>query len=104
MAFSVAQRTREIGIRMALGADRRRVMGVVLRRGLLQVGIGIGLGGAVGWGLLKLMGFFPLGIASGGTGLLVAAAAAMLVAGLLACLVPASRALAIHPVQALRHE
>jgi hypothetical protein len=104
MAFSVVQRTREIGIRLALGADRRRVLGAVLRRGLIQIFTGIALGSAMGWALLRLMQLVPIDMASGGTGWLAVAAASMLTAGLVACLVPASRALAIHPVEALRHE
>ena len=104
MAFSVAQRTREIGIRLALGAERGSVLNVVLRRGLLQVGIGLVLGAGLGWSLLQLMQFIPIGMASSGTGLLALAGAAMLLAGLFACIVPASRALAVHPVDALRHE
>jgi putative ABC transport system permease protein len=102
MAFAVAQRTREIGIRRALGADHRGILAVVLRRGLTQVGAGIVLGSAAGWALLGLMQFFPTGVASRGTGQLVAAAVIMLIAGLFACIVPASRAVAVHPVEALR--
>jgi predicted permease len=104
MAFSVVQRTREIGIRLALGADRRRVLGAVLRRGLMQIVTGIALGSAMGWALLRLMQLIPIDMASGGTGWLAVVATAMLVAGFVACLVPASRALGIHPVEALRHE
>jgi predicted permease len=102
MAFSVTQRTREIGIRLALGAAHRDVLGAILRRGLIQVSVGLVLGAALGWSLLRLMHFIPIGMASGGTALLVTAGVAMLIAGLLACVVPASRALAVHPVQALR--
>lgn len=102
MAFAVTQRTREIGIRRALGADHRGILSVVLRRGLIQVGAGILLGSATGWALLGLMQFFPTGVPSRGTGQLVAAAVIMLVAGLIACVVPASRAVAVHPVEALR--
>lgn len=104
MAFSVAQRTREIGVRLALGAARGRILAVVLRRGLLQIGVGIVLGSALGLGLVRLLQFIPTGMASDGTVLLAAAAAVMLAAGLAACIVPASRALAIHPVEALRRE
>ncbi len=103
MAFSVTQRTREIGIRMALGADRGNILGTVLRRGLLQIGIGLSLGTLGGWSLLRLMQYFPTGVASTGTWMLVAASLAMLVAGILACLVPAARAVAVHPVAALRY-
>jgi ABC-type antimicrobial peptide transport system permease subunit len=104
MAFSVTQRIREIGIRFALGAERRDVLKVVLHRGLFQVGIGLALGAALGWSLLRLLQLVPIGMASSGSGLLVAACAAVLVAGLLACVVPGSRALAVHPAEALRRE
>ncbi|MGD8328676.1 MAG: ABC transporter permease [Acidobacteriota bacterium] len=104
MAFSVTQRMREIGIRLALGADRRDVLTAVLHRGLLQVGIGLLLGSALGWSLLRLMQLIPIGMASSGSGLLVAAGGAVLLAGLLACVVPGSRALAVHPAEALRRE
>ena len=103
MAFSVAQRTREIGVRLALGADRGRILGTVLRRGLLQIGLGLALGSLLGGTLLRLMQYFPTGVASSGTWILAAAATAMLAAGLVACVVPAMRALAVHPVEALRH-
>jgi putative ABC transport system permease protein len=104
MAFSVVQRTREIGIRLALGADRRGVLGVIIRRGLIQIVTGIALGSVMGWALLQLMQLVPIDMASGGSGWLAVAAASMLVAGLIASFVPASRALGIHPVEALRHE
>ena len=104
MAVSVAQRTREVGIRLALGARRAGILGVVLRRGLWQVGIGIGLGAGLGWGLLAMLRLFPTGMASGGVLLLALAATTMLIVGMLACIVPGARALAVHPVEALRHE
>jgi ABC-type antimicrobial peptide transport system permease subunit len=75
-----------------------------LHRGLFQVGVGIALGTALGWALLGLLQFIPTGMASGGGAILALSSATMLAAGLLACLVPAARALAIHPVEALRHE
>ena len=60
------------------------------------------LGSAAGWALLGVMQLFPTGVASRGIGLLAAAGAVMLTAGLVACIVPACRALAVHPVDALR--
>jgi putative ABC transport system permease protein len=102
MAFSVVQRTHEIGVRMALGAERSSILVTVLRRGLLQIGIGLGLGTLLGWALLRLMQYFPTGVASEGNWMLAAASLAMLLAGTLACLVPAARAIAVHPVEALR--
>jgi len=86
-----------------VGADRGRILGAVLRRGLLQIGIGLLFGTVAGGALLRLMQYFPTGVASEGTWMLAAASMAMLVAGLLACLGPASRSVAVHPVVALRH-
>ena len=71
-------------------------------RDLLQVGAGVLLGSVAGWALLGLMQFLPSGVASRGAGPLAVAGGAMLVAGLLACIVPAAQALAVHPVRALR--
>ena len=102
IAFSVTQRTHEIGIRLALGAGNREVLGLILRRGLVQIGAGLTLGSALGWGLLRMMQLVPIGIASSGTPLLLGAGAAMLAAGLTACLFPARKALRIQPLRALR--
>ncbi len=104
MSFSVTQRTREIGIRVALGASGSRVLGVVLGRGFRQVAIGIGIGALAGAGLLRVLSFLPIGISPDGPWLLAAAGGTMLLAGLSACLVPVSRALRIQPLEALRHE
>jgi predicted permease len=104
MSFSVTQRTREIGIRLALGASESRVLGVVLGRGLRQIAIGVGVGSLAGAALLRVLAFLPIGTSPDGPWLLAAAGAAMLVAGLGACLVPVSRALRIQPLEALRHE
>ncbi|MEX1183579.1 MAG: FtsX-like permease family protein, partial [Gemmatimonadota bacterium] len=97
MAFTVARRTREIGIRVALGARSGRIVMGVFSRAFLQIGIGI----AIGTLLAAVMG---------GTDsareimILVAADAIMLVVGLAACAVPLRRALRIEPTEALRAE
>jgi hypothetical protein len=96
MSFTVARRTREIGIRAALGANPGRIVGGIFSRAFLQVGVGV----LVGSGLAALMGL-------GSTRevlLLLAADAIMLVVGLTACAVPVLRALRIHPTEALRAE
>ena len=64
----------------------RARLAVILRRGLVQVGAGVVLGSAAGWALLGLMQLFPTGVASRGIGLLAAAGAVMLTAGLVACI------------------
>ncbi|HYH80559.1 MAG TPA: ABC transporter permease [Longimicrobium sp.] len=100
MSFTVARRTREIGIRVALGADARRVILAVFARPLTQIGLGIAAGGVlVGAGLLlESRG----AVSPKGAALFVAYAALMLGVCLLACIVPTRRALGIEPTEALR--
>jgi len=102
MSFTVARRTREIGIRAALGASARTMVASIFRRPLTQVGIGVALGSAAG-GLL----FFATigeGISIVGVGLFVLYAAVILSVCLLACIVPTRRALRVEPMEALRAE
>ena len=96
MSFTVARRTREIGIRVALGAGPGRIVAGIFSRAFLQISTGV----LAGSGLAALMGL-------GSTRqllLLLAADAVMLVVGLAACAVPLSRALRIDPAEALRAE
>ena len=104
MSFSVAQRTREIGIRTSLGAQRRDIVSMVSRRALAQLGVGALLGFLALWRLLfelnRDMGWIP-----GGSPLLLtlaAAAAVVVLIGLPACLTPTMRALRVRPSEALR--
>jgi ABC-type antimicrobial peptide transport system permease subunit len=104
VAYSVAQRTREIGIRMALGAGRQSILAMVLRQGLMLTGIGlvIGLGlaaaaaQAVKSQLLGLDAIDP--VSFGGTTL------ALLLVALAACVLPARRASRLDPLTALRRD
>jgi predicted permease len=96
MSFTVARRTREIGIRAALGAHPGRIVAGIFSRAFLQIGLGL----LAGSGLVALMGL-------GSTRevlILLAADAVMLVVGLTACAVPVRRALRIDPTEALRAE
>ena len=96
MSFTVARRTREIGIRTALGASPRSIVGGIFSRALLQMSAGV----VVGTGLAAL-----LGLGSTRDVLLVLGAdVVMLVVGLAACAVPLRRALRIDPTEALRSE
>jgi putative ABC transport system permease protein len=104
VAFTVAQRTREIGVRMALGARGADILRIVIGQFALPFGAGAAVGVAVAAGAAKVFrsivyGFIPFDAFSFGAGLLLFAAVA-----LLASIAPARRALRIDPVSALRHE
>jgi predicted permease len=103
-AYGVEQRTSEIGLRMALGADRRSVVGLVLRGAFWQVGIGLGIGipAAIGAGYLIASQLF--GVRPWDPWLLTAATVLLGLAALLAAVIPARRAATIEPMQALRSE
>jgi hypothetical protein len=107
LSFIVARRTREIGVRVALGASRGRVIAAIFRRPLIQVGLGVLAGGAlialaatVETEMPGLSGDLSLG----GFALVVAYAIFMLGVCLLACVVPTRRALSVEPTVALRIE
>jgi ABC-type antimicrobial peptide transport system permease subunit len=103
-AYSVEQRTSEIGVRMALGADRAKVVQMVLRGAFLQVGIGLAIGipAAIGMGWIITSQLF--GVQPWDPTVLAFATLLLLVAALLAGSIPAQRAASINPMQALRTE
>jgi ABC-type antimicrobial peptide transport system permease subunit len=104
MAFSVNRRTREVGIRMALGAERRDVLLLVIRNagGLVAAGLMVGL--TCVWMVTRVMRSFLFGVSEHDPMTVVAVCVLMIVCGLLAALVPARRAASIEPMQALRTE
>jgi putative ABC transport system permease protein len=99
MSFTVSQRTREIGVRSALGADVADIMAVVVRRALFQLSLGVAL--AVVGSLVALLKVFPTD-SEEWLWQLVGASALVLAIGLAACVVPTLRGLRIRPVEALR--
>jgi len=101
MSFTVARRTREIGVRVALGGDARRVVLAVLRRPLRQVAGGVVAGIAV---LGLIIGAASQQVTLRAAALLAAYGACMFAVCLLACIVPTRRALAVEPTEALRAE
>jgi putative ABC transport system permease protein len=103
-AYGVEQRTSEIGVRMALGADRRSVVAMVLRGAFWQVSIGLGIGipAAIGAGYLMSSQLF--GVAPWNPLLLAGVAMLLGLAALCAAVIPARRAATIDPMQALRSE
>ena len=102
MAFTAARRTREIGIRVALGSNARRIALAIFRRPLTQVALGVLFGGvltsALSYGILRGT-LWPKGVA-----VIVVYAAMMMGVCLLACVVPTRRALRIQPTDALREQ
>jgi putative ABC transport system permease protein len=104
MAFGVTQRTHEIGLRMALGADKQQVLGLVLREGfsLALGGLGLGLVGAMILGRAMQSTLYGVGTVDFGPFALVAVV--LLAAAMLACYIPARRAARVDPMVALRYE
>lgn len=104
VAYLVALRTREFGIRMALGADAGRVLGMVMRRGAFVVGLGLALGVAGAAALTRLLGSILYGVTATDPVTFVAMGLLLLSAALAACFVPAVRAARVDPAVALRVE
>ena len=104
MSYSVSQRTQEIGVRMALGAEPGDVLGMILREGSTRLVVGLALGSVAAYFAGRLLAFTLYGVEPGDAAAFGATLLALGVTGLIACLVPALRAVRVNPVEALRHE
>ncbi|MGA8026316.1 MAG: FtsX-like permease family protein [Bryobacteraceae bacterium] len=104
MSYFVTERTHEIGIRMALGAERGNVLSLVTRLGLKLTMIGIAGGAVLAIGLTRLIARFLFGVSPADPATLAAVALVLASVALLACYVPARRATRVDPMVALRHE
>jgi putative ABC transport system permease protein len=104
LAGSVAERTREIGVRSALGASRGSILALVLRQGMILTGLGvaIGLAGAVAAG--RAIAAMLFGVGPGDPVTFVGMALLLAFVALLACYFPARRAANVEPMEALRYE
>ena len=104
MALTVTQRTRELGIRMALGAERTNIFKLVLGQGmtLIAIGVGIGLIGAIAAGRALMSLLYNVGAIDAGA--VITAIASLVLVALIACCVPARRATRVDPIIALRTE
>jgi predicted permease len=104
MAYSVSQRTRELGIRMALGAQTSQVIRLVLRQGMLLAAIGLGFGLFAAFGSTHLAGSLLYGVNPNDPVIFVGVTSLLAFAAFAACYFPARRALKIDPIAALRTE
>ena len=104
IAYSVSQRTREIGIRMALGAKRGKVVEMVLRQGMILAGAGTLIGLAGAFAATRLLSSLLLGVGPLDPLTFALVPMLLLVVALLACVIPARRAAKVDPMEALRYE
>ena len=104
LAFSVAQRTREIGVRVALGAQREAVLAMVLREGLRVTGFGLAVGALAAFAATRVLSTMLFGVGPRDAATFGLTAAVLVAIALVASYVPARRALAVNPVDALRQE
>jgi putative ABC transport system permease protein len=104
ISYSVSQRTREIGVRVALGAPRERVLGLILGQGLRLALLGAALGLAGSLALTRVIASELFGVKPADPATLIGAVLSMVGIALLAAYLPARRATRVDPVIALRHE
>lgn len=104
MAYTVAQRTRELGIRIALGAGMQRVISLVLRDGLRLVGLGLVIGALASFGAARLIASQLYGTSGADPLVIGIVTGVLLITATLACWVPAQRAMRVDPIEALRSE
>jgi putative ABC transport system permease protein len=104
MAYSVSLQTRDIGIRMALGAGRGTILNMVLRKGLRLVAVGMGIGLVASFAVTRVMSSQIWGVSATDPWTFSGVVMVVILVGVAACLVPARRATEVDPLVALRYE
>jgi predicted permease len=104
IAQATSRRTQEIGIRMALGATSRDILGMILARGIVQLAAGLAIGLAAAIPAARLMKSLPLPLSPMDPAMFVAISLLLTAVGLFACWLPARRAAGLHPLNAIRYE
>ena len=104
MAYTVEQRTAEIGIRVALGARQMQMLGLIMRHGLLLAGIGVAIGAGAAYGLTRLLAHLLFGVTASDPATFIVVSTILTTVALLACFIPARRAARVDPIVALRCE
>jgi ABC-type antimicrobial peptide transport system permease subunit len=104
ISYSISQRTREIGIRMALGAQRNTLTALFVRQGLWLTGIGVACGLVLAFGVMRLMSSLLFNVSPVDPITYAAITAGVMATAYLACYLPSRRAATVDPVNALRAE
>jgi ABC-type antimicrobial peptide transport system permease subunit len=104
LSYEVSRRTREIGIRMALGADPGTVLRLVLQQGIVLAIVGAGVGIGVAVGVMRYLASMLYDVRANDPFTMIAVAVLLTVVALAACYLPARRAMRVDPMVALRYE
>jgi predicted permease len=104
VSYATAQRTQEIGVRVALGANQKQVLLLIIGQGMKIAFTGVGIGLLAAWGLTRLMKHMLIGISASNPVLYIEVAMLVSFVSLLACYIPARRATQVDPIVALRYE
>ena len=104
LSFSIARRTREMGIRFALGAKVGQIFLLVIRDGMMLVGVGVAIGMTAGFIAARSLASFLYGVSTSDMATFVVSTLILLIVALVACMIPAKRAVGVNPIVALRYE